>query len=46
MRNTILRIVLFLWTSSIFSQTNTVEVVSNANGMKLVVDGKDFIIKG
>ena len=46
MRNLVLRIFLFLFTSTTFSQANRVAVISNAKGMKLVVDGKDFIIKG
>jgi hypothetical protein len=29
-----------------FSQSNKVSVVSNDKGMKLVVDGKDFMING
>jgi hypothetical protein len=36
-----------IFTNSIsFSQSNKVSVVSNDKGMKLVVDGKDFMING
>lgn len=46
MKNNILLILLFLLTTSVFSQSNKVSVVSNDKGMKLVVDGKDFMING
>ncbi|AJR02912.1 glycoside hydrolase family 2 TIM barrel-domain containing protein [Siansivirga zeaxanthinifaciens] len=46
MKNNFLRIVLFLFTLSAVSQSNNVQVVSNDDGMKLVVNGKDFIING
>lgn len=46
MKNNLLTLVLLLCTSLMFSQTNKVSVVTNSNGMKLVVDGKDFIVNG
>jgi hypothetical protein len=46
MKNNILRLMLFLLTTTVFSQSNNVSVVSNDKGMKLVVDGKDFIVNG
>ena len=46
MRNNILRIILFFLTISVFAQSNKVEIVKNAGGTKLVVDGKDFMING
>jgi hypothetical protein len=40
-------LILIFFTNSIsFSQSNKVSVVSNDKGMKLVVDGKDFMING
>ncbi|MFT5251437.1 MAG: hypothetical protein ACI87N_000416 [Flavobacteriales bacterium] len=46
MKNNILRLLLFLLTTTAFSQSNNVTVVYNDKGMKLVVDGKDFMING
>jgi hypothetical protein len=46
MRSNILRLVLFLLTTAVYSQSNNVAVVNNDKGMKLVVDGKDFMING
>lgn len=46
MKNNILRLLLFLLTTTGFSQSNQVSVVNNPQGMKLVVDGKDFMING
>jgi hypothetical protein len=46
MKNNILRLILFLLTTTAFSQSNKVYVASNDKGMKLVVDGKDFMING
>lgn len=46
MKNNFLRLILFLITTTTFSQSNKVSVVTNDKGMKLVVDGKDFIING
>ena len=46
MKKNFLRVVLFLLTTHAFTQSNNVSVVSNDKGMKLVVDGKDFMING
>ena len=46
MKNNFLRLVLFLFTISTFGQSSKVSVVSNDEGMKLVVNGKDFMING
>lgn len=46
MKNNFLRLILFLMTATVFSQPNKVSVVTNDKGMKLVVDGKDFMING
>ena len=46
MRNNILRITLFLFVSIMFSQQNKVSVKSDASGMKLQVNGEDFMING
>ena len=37
---------LFLFTASIAAQVDRVSVVQNDDGMKLVVNGKDFMING
>ena len=46
MKNNILGLFLFLVTFSVFAQTNNVYVDSSNDGMKLKVDGKDFMING
>ena len=46
MRNFILSLSLIIFSSQAFSQSNKVVVVNNNDGMKLVVDGKDFIVNG
>ncbi|TGV03701.1 glycoside hydrolase family 2 TIM barrel-domain containing protein [Flavivirga rizhaonensis] len=46
MKNNFLRLVLFLFTVTAFAQSDKVSVVSNDEGMKLVVNGKDFMING
>jgi hypothetical protein len=46
MKNIILRLIFFLFISTAFSQSNNVSVVSNDEGIKLVVDGKNFMING
>ncbi|TDD75581.1 glycoside hydrolase family 2 TIM barrel-domain containing protein [Flavobacterium caseinilyticum] len=46
MKMNILRLLFFLITTTVFAQPNKVSVVSNEKGMKLVVDGKDFMING
>ncbi|GAA3588601.1 glycoside hydrolase family 2 TIM barrel-domain containing protein [Flavivirga amylovorans] len=46
MKNNFLRLVFFLFTVTAFAQSDEVSVVSNDEGMKLVVNGKDFMING
>jgi hypothetical protein len=46
MKNIILRLIFFLFISTAFSQSNNVSVVSNDEGIKLVVDGNNFMING
>ena len=46
MKNNFLRLVLFFFTVSAFAQPDKVSVLSNEEGMKLVVNGKDFMING
>jgi hypothetical protein len=46
MKITFLRLLLFLTTATVFAQYDKVSVVSNEQGMKLVVDGKDLMING
>ena len=46
MKNNFLRLILLLLTSVVFAQESKVSVVNNDKGMKLVVDGKDFMING
>ncbi|MDB9961193.1 glycosidase [Oceanihabitans sp.] len=46
MKNYILRLILFSFTTVMLAQTNQVSVSKNDDGMKLVVDGKDFMING
>lgn len=46
MKNNFLRLVLFLFTITAWSQASKVSVVSNEEGMKLVVNGEDFMING
>ncbi|GAA4968479.1 glycoside hydrolase family 2 TIM barrel-domain containing protein [Algibacter aquimarinus] len=46
MKNNFLRLLLFLFTISAFSQADKVSIVSNDEGKKLVVNGKDFMING
>ena len=46
MKNNFLRLILLLFTTAMFAQVNKVSVVSNDEGMKLVVNGKDFMING
>src|SRR3970282_1345084 len=46
MKSNILRLILFLLTTTAFSQSNKVSVQTNDKGMKLSVDGKDFMING
>ena len=46
MKNKFLGLVLFLLSIGVFAQTDKVSVVSSDDGMKLVVNGKDFMING
>ncbi|WP_340202423.1 glycoside hydrolase family 2 TIM barrel-domain containing protein [Ascidiimonas sp. W6] len=46
MKNNLLRLLLFLFAIGGYAQTNQVSVVKNEEGMKLVVNGEDFIING
>lgn len=46
MKNNFLRLLLFLFTITALGQTDIVKVVSNDEGMKLVVNGEDFMING
>ena len=46
MKNKFLGLVLFLLSTAVFAQSNKVEILKNAEGTKLVVDGKDFMING
>ena len=46
MKNNFLRLFLILITASVFAQADKVAVVNNADGMKLVVNGEDFMING
>ena len=46
MKNNFIRLVFFLIVSAGFSQVSEVSVVKNEDGMKLVVDGNDFMING
>jgi len=46
MKNIFLRLAFFFLALNVFGQTDKVSVVSNDQGTKLVVNGKDFIING
>jgi hypothetical protein len=46
MKNIFLRLLLLIFTTSFFAQADKVSVVNNQDGMKLVVNGKDFIVNG
>ena len=46
MKNNFLGLVLFLFTITAFAQADKVEVVKDDKGMRLVVNGKDFMING
>ncbi len=45
-KNNFLKLALCLLTTVVSAQVDQVSVVKNDNGMKLVVDGKDFMING
>ena len=46
MKQNFLRLILLLFATSLFAQVNKVSVLNNDDGMKLVVNGKDFMING
>ncbi len=46
MKNNFLGLLLFLFTTSIYAQVDKVAVVKDEKGMKLVVNGKPFIVNG
>ncbi len=46
MKNLILQLVFLFFITSSFAQSNQVSVVHNNKGIKLVVDGKDFMVNG
>ncbi len=46
MKKILLKLLLFLFTTSAFAQSNQVSVVNDKNGHTLMVDGKEFIING
>ncbi len=46
MKNNFLRLLIFLVTTSVFAQTSQVSVVEDETGIKLVVNGEDFMING
>ena len=46
MKNNFLRLILFLFITSTFAQVDKIEVINNSDGMKLTVNGKDFMING
>ena len=46
MKNNFLRLFLFLIGTAVFAQADKVAVVNNSDGMKLVVNGEDFMING
>ncbi|PNQ74681.1 glycosidase [Hanstruepera neustonica] len=46
MRNNLAGIILFFFTCFSFSQQNMVTVKKDASGMRLMVNGKDFIVNG
>ncbi|MEX0289142.1 MAG: glycosidase [Flavobacteriaceae bacterium] len=46
MKNDLLRLFLFLFTTTLFAQSDKVSVETNQQGTKLVVNGKDFMING
>lgn len=46
MKNNFLTLILILFATSVFAQADKVVVVKNDEGMKLVVNGEDFMING
>ena len=45
-KNNFIRLTFYLFTTILFAQANQVVVVKNDKGLKLEVDGKDFMING
>lgn len=46
MKHNFIRIVFFLFVTSIFAQADKVSVLNDDDGMKLVVNGEHFMING
>ena len=46
MKRNLLKLFVLLWSTFAFAQSAQVKVVKNEKGMKLVVNGKDFMING
>ena len=46
MKRILLKLIIFLFATTAFTQADKVSVVSNGDGHKLVVNGKDFMING
>ena len=46
MKNNFIRLAFFLFATTVIAQADKVSVVNNEMGMKLVVNGKDFMING
>ncbi len=46
MKKNLVAFVLFLFATTVFAQTGKISVVKNDKGMKLVVNGSDFMING
>ena len=46
MKKIVLQLLLVLFSTGIYAQTNQVQVVQDGEGMKLVVNGEDFMING
>lgn len=46
MKKNLIAFILFLFASAVFAQTGKISVVKNDKGMKLSVNGNDFIING
>lgn len=46
MKNKLPKLLLFLFATGMYAQTDKVFVIKNEEGMKLVVNGKDFMING
>ncbi len=46
MRNSLIKLIVFLFTVSSFAQTSTVNIETTAEGSKLLVNGEPFIVNG